>query len=88
MSTLKREKSIDFVMETPGNNFFNIKVSRIVPSRDCAPYMKAEVHCSDDVGNYDPEMKVLEIDGIDTLELQLILVELKNAIAEITGVHV
>ena len=88
MSTLKREKSIDFVIETPSNNFFNIKISRIVPSRDCAPYMKAEVHFSDDAGNYDPSQKVLEIDGIDTLELQVVLVEMKKAIAEITGVHV
>ena len=85
---LKREKSIDFVVGTAVDTFFNVKVSRIVPGRGGVAYMKAEVHCSDDVGNYDPEMKVLDIDGIDTFELQVVLVEMKKAIAELTGVHV
>lgn len=88
MPALRKEKSVDFVIKTASDNFFNIKVSRIVPGRGGAAYMKAEVHVSNDVGNYDPEMKVLEVDGIDTLELQQVLVEMKNAIANLTGVHV
>lgn len=88
MSALRREKSMKFVIGTQGENFWSIRVARIVPGLSGQPYIKAEVYASDITGNHDPEMKVLEVDGVDTLELQIILMEIKRALAEITGVHV
>lgn len=90
MAKLRREKSIDVVVQTPSDTFWNIQLSRVVPANDCAAYMKAEVRLADDeTGNYDGGMDpVITVNGIDTLDLQCVLKDMIHEIAQLTGVHV
>ena len=83
-----RKQTTEFTMTTPSDVNFNIGIERVVPGGDDPAYMKATAHLCDEDGNYDAEMKVLEIKGIDTLEIQCILIKLKKEIATMTSVHV
>jgi len=90
MASLRREKGIEFVIQTPSDAFFNIKISRVVPANNCAAYMEAEVQLADDAaGNYDSGMgePILTVKGVDTLDLQCILKDMIHEIAQLTGVH-
>ena len=88
MRIFKRVISLDTVIDTPSDTLFNIEISRTVPGGDDPAYMSVDVHLCDKSGNYDENMKIMEIRGIDTLEIQCILHRLKEEIANMTGVHV
>jgi len=88
MRRFKRIISLDMVMDTPSDTLFNIEVKRTVPEGDDPAYMNVDVHLCDEKGNYDESMKVMEIRGIDTLEIQCVLARLNREISHMTGVHV
>jgi len=83
-----RKSTIEFTLETPGDVNFNVEITRTVPGGDAPAYMNIEAHLCDPNGDYDSEMQVLEIKGIDTLEIQCLLKQIKHEIAQITNVHV
>lgn len=83
-----RKQTIEFTMTTPNDVNFNIEIERVVPGGDNPAYMKATAHLCDEDGNYDTAMKILDIKGIDTLEIQCILIKIKQEIAAMTSVHV
>jgi len=88
MNKFKRITSLETVMKTASDGYLNMEISRIVPQNDQSAYMNVKVHVCDETGNYDPEMKVMEVDGIDTLELQEMLLRVGREIAQMTGVHI
>jgi len=75
-------------MTTPSDVNLHVEIKRTIPGGDDPAYMKVKAHLCDEDGNYDAAMKVLEIKGIDTLEIQCILIKLKKEIADMTSVHV
>jgi len=88
MKRFKRIISLDTVIDTPSDTLFNLEISRTVPAGDDPAYMSVDVHLCDESGNYDESMKIMEIRGIDTLDIQCILSRLKEEISGLTGVHV
>lgn len=87
MSKLTNKKSIEFVISNDDGSYFNIRVSRTVPGRDCAPYMNIEAYISNDMGDHNDDEKVLDISGIDVLDVYELLNAIRPAISDLTGVH-
>ena len=88
MDKFKRITTLDTVMKTASDGYLNLEIKRTVPQNDQPAYMGVKVHVCDENGTYDPAMQVMEIDGIDTLELQEMLARVGREVAQMTGVHV
>ncbi len=83
-----RKSTVEFTMEAPGDVRFNVEITRTVPNGDDPAYMNVKAHLCDPDGSYDSEMKILDIEGIDTLEIQCLLKQIGYEIAQLTNVHV
>ena len=83
-----RKSTVEFIMETPNDVRFNVEIARTVPGDDDPAYMNVKAHLCDQNGDYDSEMKILDIEGIDTLEIQCLLKDIIYEIAQMTNVHV
>ncbi len=83
-----RITTVELVMETPNDVRLNVMIKRTVPGGDAPAYMSIKTHLCDPNGDYDSEMQVLEIKGIDTLEIQCLLKQIGHEIAQMTNVHV
>jgi len=83
-----RKSTVEFTMGTPSDVNFNVEITRTVPGDDDPAYMNVKAHLCDSFGNYDSEMKILDIEGIDALEIQCLLKNIIYEIAQMTNVHV
>jgi uncharacterized protein YprB with RNaseH-like and TPR domain len=86
MKRFKRTDSMNTVVEVNKVNYA-LEVKRAVPVEGHG-MMIVDVYICDAEGKYDSDDRVIKIRGVDTLELQTLLIHLKRDIAALTHVHV
>lgn len=91
MKRFKRVDSLETVVNGgTEDSHFNIQIKRVIPPTDgSTPSMLVDVYVASEDGSYDgADARVIKIREIDTLDIQYLLIELKQMIATLTGVHV
>jgi hypothetical protein len=88
-----RKTTVEFVLKTPvplseDDVNFNVKITRTVPADGGPAHMTAVAYLCDPDGNYDSELEVMTLKGVDTLELQYLLKGILHETAQLTNVHI